>query len=125
MWSAILGIVSSILSGEAASGGGNSGAKMAESNATNPAPAPTSGFAYTPGSNGATVDKNASQSTGFKPTKDNPGPWANAFKQEAKNFGASTAHNMLGAELDKGLEGTGVSGSDLMSLANTLFTKRG
>ena len=124
MWSAIAGIISSILGGEAASGGSSGGAKMAESNGANPAPAP-SGFAYTPGSNGATVDKGASQPTGFKPTRDNPGPWASALKHEAANFGASTAHNMLGSELDKDLEGTGVKGDDLMSLANTLFTKRG
>ena len=123
MWSAIAGIISSILGGEAATNG-NSSTNTAASNATNPAPAP-SGFAYTPGSNGATVDKGASQPTGFKPTRENPGPWASALKQEAKNFGASTAHNMLGSELDKDLKGTGVSGESLMSLANSLFSMKG
>ena len=116
MWSAIAGIISSILGGEAASGGNSNSAPMKSSQT------PASGFTYTPG---AGVDTSSSQPTGFKPSKKNPGPWASAFKQEAANFGASTAHNMLGSELDKDLEGTGVKGDDLMSLANTLFTKRG
>lgn len=120
MWSAIAGIVSSILGGEAASGGSSS-TNTQQSNATNPAPASTN-FSYNTG-NG--LDN--SQSSGNQQKKfsaENPGPWGSVFN-EAKNFGANTAHNAVKSELDGALKGTGVDSGSLMSLANSLFNMKG
>lgn len=120
MWSAIAGIISSILGGEASSGGSSS-ASANTTKAENPAPAPTN-FSYNTG-NG--LDN--SQSSGNQQKKfsaENPGPWGSVFN-EAKNFGASTAHNAVKSELDGALQGTGVDSGSLMSLANSLFNMKG